>query len=66
MPFAIRVENLSKRYRIRHAAERLPYRTLRDDLVRAATAPVRWLLRKRSLPSPHRTRNRFGRPMLTD
>jgi lipopolysaccharide transport system ATP-binding protein len=45
MPFAIRVENLSKRYRIRHASERLPYRTLRDDLVRVATAPVRWLRR---------------------
>ena len=48
MSFAIRVENLSKRYRIQHAAERVPYRTLRDDLVRAATAPLRWLRGQRS------------------
>jgi len=43
MSFSIRAENLSKRYRIQHAAERVPYRMLRDDLVRAATGPMRWL-----------------------
>ncbi len=39
---AIRVQNLSKRYRIRHESG-LPYRTLRDELADAAGAPLRWL-----------------------
>ena len=30
---AIRVENLGKRYRLRHEAGRVPYRTLREDLL---------------------------------
>src|ERR1035437_7959085 len=34
----IRVENLGKRYRI---GERAPYRTLRDALTRAVSAPLR-------------------------
>ena len=34
----IRVENLGKRYRI---GERAPYRTLRDALARAVSAPLR-------------------------
>ncbi len=38
---AIRVENLGKSYRVNHAEERLPYKTLRDSLTRVATAPVR-------------------------
>ncbi|MCA9269086.1 MAG: ABC transporter ATP-binding protein, partial [Planctomycetales bacterium] len=49
MSWSIKVENLSKRYRIRHASQRLPYRTLRDDLVRAATAPLRWAKGERSV-----------------
>jgi lipopolysaccharide transport system ATP-binding protein len=36
----IRAENLSKRYRI---GEREVYRTLRESLMRTATAPSRWL-----------------------
>src|SRR3989442_1482949 len=40
---AIRVENLGKKYRIRHAGSE-PYATMRDTLARAATAPVRWAL----------------------
>jgi lipopolysaccharide transport system ATP-binding protein len=43
MSYALRAENLSKCYRIQHADQRLPYRTLRDDLARAASAPWRWL-----------------------
>jgi lipopolysaccharide transport system ATP-binding protein len=40
---AIVVENVSKRYRLaRSAGTRAPYRTLRDDLARAATYPLRW------------------------
>lgn len=38
---AIRVENLAKCYRINHAEERLPYKTLRDTLAQVATMPVR-------------------------
>ncbi len=38
---AIRVENLGKSYRVNHAEERLPYKTLRDSVTRLATAPVR-------------------------
>ncbi len=40
---AIRVENLAKSYRINHAAQRGGYRTLRESLTRAATAPLRRL-----------------------
>lgn len=42
MPPAIRVENLSKRYRIRHGNVGT-YRTLRDEIMHTAAAPVRWL-----------------------
>ena len=38
---AIRVENLGKSYRVNHAEERLPYKTLRDSLTRLATTPIR-------------------------
>jgi lipopolysaccharide transport system ATP-binding protein len=41
MPPAIRVENLSKSYRIHHAGQKAPYRTLRESLVEAARAPWR-------------------------
>ena len=41
MPPAIRIENLGKRYRVNHAVERMPYRTLRESLVSAVTAPLR-------------------------
>ena len=40
---AIRIEGLGKRYRIGSPA--MQYRTLRDSLVGAATAPLRWLRR---------------------
>lgn len=44
MPPAISVENVSKKYRLaRSGDERLPYRTLRDDLVRWASYPYRAL-----------------------
>jgi lipopolysaccharide transport system ATP-binding protein len=39
---AIRVEHLSKRYRL---GEREPYKSLRDVIARAAAAPARWLHR---------------------
>jgi lipopolysaccharide transport system ATP-binding protein len=40
---AIIAENVSKKYRLaRSMEERLPYRTLRDDIVRWASWPVRW------------------------
>ncbi len=38
---AIRVENLGKSYRVNHAEERLPYKTLRDSIARVASAPIR-------------------------
>lgn len=41
MPPAICVNNLGKRYRVNHAEARLPYRTLRDTLSRAISAPIR-------------------------
>lgn len=45
MSAAIRIENLSKRYRVHHAAPRgaYGYRTLRDELSRMALAPLRWI-----------------------
>lgn len=44
MPFpAISIRGLGKRYRVNHAVERASYRTLRDSLARAATAPLRRL-----------------------
>jgi len=43
----IRVENLGKRYRI---GERAPYRTLRDALARAVTAPLRRSSSRSPLP----------------
>ncbi len=47
VPAAIRVQNLSKRYRIRHDSGVL-YRTFRDEIVHAAGAPLRWLRGNRS------------------
>jgi lipopolysaccharide transport system ATP-binding protein len=43
VPPAISIRNLGKRYRVNHAQERAPYRTLRDSLSRAAAAPLRRL-----------------------
>jgi lipopolysaccharide transport system ATP-binding protein len=40
---AIRVENLAKCYRVNHEEGRAAYRTLREDLVRLAAKPWRWL-----------------------
>jgi lipopolysaccharide transport system ATP-binding protein len=43
MPPAIRVENLSKSYRINHAAQRGAYRTIRESLMEGASSLVnRW------------------------
>jgi lipopolysaccharide transport system ATP-binding protein len=47
---AIRIRNLSKRYRIRHE-HRLPYRTLRDELASVAGVPLRWLQGQRNCSS---------------
>jgi len=41
MPPAIRIESLGKSYRINHADERNTYRTLSEDLVEMAKAPLR-------------------------
>jgi ABC-type polysaccharide/polyol phosphate transport system ATPase subunit len=51
MPHALRVNDLGKCYRINHAVVRgvSSYRTLRDELSRLATLPVRWL-RRGSIP----------------
>ena len=43
MPPVIRVENLSKSYRIAHGQPRQQYRTLRESLSAAATWPIRKL-----------------------
>lgn len=43
MNWAIRADDLGKRYRIRSTSNALPYRTLRDDISRVATAPFRAL-----------------------
>jgi lipopolysaccharide transport system ATP-binding protein len=43
MSWIVRAEKLGKCYRIARTDERLPYRTLRDEIVRAASAPMRWL-----------------------
>ncbi len=40
---AIRVKNLSKHYRINHARQSAKYRTLRDTIAEAVTAPFRHL-----------------------
>jgi lipopolysaccharide transport system ATP-binding protein len=42
---SIKVEGLSKRYRI---GQREPYRTLRDAITNAFTAPVRWVKKSQS------------------
>ncbi len=46
---ALRVEGLSKQYRVR--ARRASYGTLRDTLAHAAAVPLRWALRRTSPPS---------------
>jgi len=43
MPPVIRIENLSKSYRIRHGAARSEYRTLRETITSLAAAPLRRL-----------------------
>jgi lipopolysaccharide transport system ATP-binding protein len=42
MTYAIRVENLSKRYRLRQG-DWTAYRTMRDEIVHAFGRPLRWL-----------------------
>ena len=41
VPPSISIRNLGKRYRVNHAQERVPYRTLRDSLSRSLAAPLR-------------------------
>jgi lipopolysaccharide transport system ATP-binding protein len=50
---AIRVDGLSKRYRLIPAGERLGERTFREDVVRLALKPFRWLVRgaRRATPA---------------
>jgi lipopolysaccharide transport system ATP-binding protein len=64
----ISVENLGKKYLIRHQRQREPDRALRDVLARKATIPVRWLRQKleknrlqtvEPLESPHRNQSAF-------
>jgi lipopolysaccharide transport system ATP-binding protein len=53
MPFAIRVDNLCKRYRVDAAGRGAGYRTLRESLVGLASAPLRrW--RRRGAPASSR------------
>ncbi|HID31528.1 MAG TPA: hypothetical protein EYP19_16215 [Desulfobacterales bacterium] len=54
---AIRVENLSKRYRI---GQREPYRALRDVLARGVMAPFR---RFSDSPNPRFTDSQWIRPL---
>jgi lipopolysaccharide transport system ATP-binding protein len=46
MAVAIRVESLGKHYRINHAVQASPYRTLRESLTSLAAAPLRRLRRR--------------------
>ena len=48
----IRVESLGKRYRLSSAGPRAAYRTLRDSLATAATAPLRRLRNGKSANTP--------------
>ncbi len=41
MPPVIRIENLSKSYRIEHGRQRGQYRTIRESLTALAAAPLR-------------------------
>jgi len=42
MTWAVRIEKLGKRYRLRHAADAAPYRTLREDVASLAARLRRW------------------------
>ncbi len=42
---AVRVERLAKCFQVRTATDQLPYRVLREDLMRLLTTPWRWLRR---------------------
>jgi hypothetical protein len=46
--YIIKVENLGKKYNIRHG-ERERYTTLRDVKARRAAAPLRWLSAQRAM-----------------
>lgn len=50
--YILKVEQLSKRYRLHHNG-RERYVTLRDVLARAGGAPLRWLQRQRATPGVH-------------
>lgn len=50
MTAAIRVQNLSKRYQIRHG-DNASYATLRDEIMHVATKPLRWLRGQRPPPT---------------
>jgi lipopolysaccharide transport system ATP-binding protein len=51
MVAAIRVENLSKHYRVNRTQSLASYRTLRESLHQLAQTPLRWLRRQRSAPT---------------
>ena len=51
MPFAVRVENLGKRYRINQSGPRAGYRSLREDVMNVVKAPLRCF---RSAAATHR------------
>lgn len=51
MTVAVRVESLTKQYRLRRSAP-MGYRTLREDLMRLVTSPRRWLRRASSSTEP--------------
>ena len=44
--YIIKVENLGKKYKIRHQQDHQRYVALRDVIASKAAAPLRWLPRK--------------------
>ena len=49
---AIRVENLGKLYRVTGRGERANYATLRETVMHAAGAPLRWARQGFAKPDP--------------
>ncbi|MEW6242560.1 MAG: hypothetical protein AB1564_17300, partial [Chloroflexota bacterium] len=61
MTIAIRVDHISKRYRIGAAQTKFRYGMLRDVLVDTVTAPARWAkaLVRRADPQPASVKDNF-------
>jgi lipopolysaccharide transport system ATP-binding protein len=59
MSYIIKVENLGKKYKIRHQQQER-YTALRDIIAHKATAPLRWLATQRSAFSSQRSVNTNG------